>query len=183
MEVVLAAGHLANELKKVIGDELDGVKIIYAIEPERLGTGGAIKFAWSYLPASNEPTIILNGDILSDIDLSKMTDQLRPESDGIILGAHVPDASSYGTLKFNKLGKLLSFTEKEGINQPSYINGGIYIFNEPAKKYFNLPETKFSVEYDVFPRMNNLDVYPHGGSWIDVGVPERLEWARLNWNK
>jgi len=181
-EAILAAGHLANELKKTIGDELDGVKIIYAIEPERLGTGGAIKFAWGHLPISNEPTIVLNGDILSDIDLSDMAGKLRPDSDGIILGAQVPDASSYGTLKFNNLNRLLAFTEKEELSQPGYINGGIYLFNETAKKYFDLPATKFSVEYDVFPRMDNLDVYSHNGAWIDVGVPERLEWARLNWN-
>ena len=180
-EVVLAAGHLAEELRRAVGEKLDGVKMIYAIEPERLGTGGAIKFAWSYLPESNEPTIVLNGDVLSDVDLTLMAAQLRPESDGLLFGAQVPDASSYGTLEFHEDKKLSAFKEKEGINKPGYINGGIYLFNESVRRYFDLPQEKFSVEYDVFPRVRDLYVFPFDGAWIDIGVPERLEWARENW--
>lgn len=180
-EVVLAAGHLAEELRRAVGGELDGVKMIYAIEPERLGTGGAIKFAWSYLPESFEPTIVLNGDVLSDVDLTLMSAQLRPESDGLLFGAQVPDASSYGILEFDEGKKLSAFKEKEGLNKPGYINGGIYLFNESVRRYFDLPQAKFSVEYDVFPRVRDLDVYPFDGAWIDIGVPERLEWARENW--
>ncbi len=180
-EVVLAAGHLAEELRRAVGDKLDGVKMIYAIEPERLGTGGAIKFAWSYLPESNEPTIVLNGDVLSDVDLALMAAQLRPESDGLLFGAQVPDASSYGTLEFDEDKKLSAFKEKEGVNKPGYINGGIYLFNDSVRRYFDLPQEKFSVEYDVFPRVRDIYVFPFDGAWIDIGVPERLEWARENW--
>lgn len=180
-EVVLAAGHLADELRNAVGDSLGGVKIIYAVEPERLGTGGAIKFAWSHLPDSEEPTIVLNGDILSDANLPQMAEQLRADSDGILLAAQVPDAASYGTLEADVAGRLLAFKEKEGLHQSGYINGGVYLFNESAKRFFDLPQVKFSVEYDVFPRMDNLDVYKHDGDWIDIGVPERLEWAQKNW--
>lgn len=182
-EVVLAAGHLAEELREAVGDELDGVKMIYAIEPERLGTGGAIKFAWSYLPESLEPTIVLNGDVLSDVDLILMAAQLRPESDGLLFGAQVPDASSYGTMEFDEDKKLSAFKEKAGLHKPGYINGGIYLFNESVRRYFDLPQEKFSVEYDVFPRVRDLFVFPFDGAWIDIGVPERLEWARDNWRE
>ena len=106
---------------------------------------------------------------------------LRQDSEGIILGAMVPDASSYGTLVFDSSKRLLEFREKEGINQPGYINGGFYLFNHSAREYFNANEGKFSVEYDVFPKMKNLDVYPSDLDWIDIGVPERLDWARDNW--
>ena len=96
-EVVLAAGHLAEVLHQSIGLHKDGVDLIYAIEQEKLGTGGAIKHAWEYVSAPNEPTIILNGDVLTTIDLVDMVKCLSPDSDGIILGAKVEDAATYST--------------------------------------------------------------------------------------
>lgn len=179
-EAVLAAGHLWETLKELAGSERQGIKLKYAVEQERLGTGGAIKFAWSYLSKSDEPVMILNGDILSAVSINKMAEQLRPGSEGIILGAQVPDASTYGTLIFEADKKLLEFREKEGLVQPGYINGGFYLFTTEALKHFP-EENKFSIEYDVFPKMKNLDVYPSDLPWIDIGVPERLEWAKNNW--
>ena len=178
-EVVLAAGHLAEVLQSEVGDQRQGIKMIYAIEPQRLGTGGAIKFAWSYLK-NNEPTMVFNGDILASADFNDMAKYLRPESDGIILGAKVEDASSYGTLDFDQDYRLTAFKEKEGLKQPGYINGGIYLFNVSFKKYFP-DQDVFSIEYDVFPNVKDLDVYASDKVWIDIGVPERLEWAKNNW--
>jgi len=180
-EVVLAAGHLSHVLQDQIGNERNGVTLKYAIEKERLGTGGAIKHAWNYVPYEEKPVIILNGDILTTIDLEDMKKYLRPESEGIILGTKVEDASSYGTLEYDEKYQLKSFKEKEGVKKPGFINGGFYIFTPHAKKHF--PEhASFSIEYDVFPRMQDLDVYESDKPWIDIGVPERLEWAREKWN-
>jgi NDP-sugar pyrophosphorylase family protein len=148
----------------------------------KLGTGGAIKHAWDYIGDESKPVLILNGDILTEVDYGDMIKELRPDSDGIILGAKVDDAASYGTLKFSNDNHLREFKEKEGLHQSGHINGGIYLFNQKVKKYFP-KEASFSVEYDVFPKMKNLYVYPTDRAWIDIGVPERLEWARQNWNE
>jgi NDP-sugar pyrophosphorylase family protein len=180
--VVLAAGHLAIELQQEVGFERQGMEIIYAIEDKRLGTGGAIKHGLEYILEPGEPTIILNGDVLTTIDLSDMVGYIKPNSDGIILGSFVDDVSSYGTLEYSDDYHLQAFKEKEGVVKSGYQNGGIYIFNPVVKKYF--PESdEFSIEYDVFPKMKNLYVYESDKSWIDVGLPERLEWARGNWKQ
>lgn len=181
-EVVLAAGHLSEVLKHTVGEERNGVKLIYAIEKERLGTGGAIKFAMSHLQNPHLPTFVLNGDILTGVNLREMLVKLNPDKEGIMLGAKVADASSYGTLIFNEKNHLLEFKEKEGKNIPGYINGGIYLFTNKVHQHFPEEVNNFSVEYDVFPKMKELDVYTFDGDWIDIGVPERLEWARQNWN-
>lgn len=180
-EVVLAAGHLAHILQDEVGSERQGMKIIYAIEDKKLGTGGAIKHAFEYLNNPGEAIIILNGDVLTTIDLSDMIGFLPVGSDGIILGSYVDDVASYGTLEYNKNYHLDVFKEKEGIHKSGYQNGGIYIFNSSIKNYFP-NEDDFSVEYDVFPNVKDLYVYESDRAWIDVGVPERLEWARDNWN-
>lgn len=179
-EVVLAAGHLSHVLEREVGTTRGDMRLIYAVEKERLGTGGAIKYALGFVPRPNEPTVILNGDILTTVQFTAMADRLRPESDGVILGSRVDDASTYGTLEYDENNKLLSFVEKTGRQEPGYINGGIYLFTPQVARYFP-PEDKFSIEYDVFPRMTDLYVYPSDEAWIDVGVPDRLAWAREHW--
>ncbi len=178
--VVLAAGHLACELQEEVDFERQGMEIIYAVEDKKLGTGGAIKHGLQYILQPKEPTIILNGDVLTTIDLADMVEHLRLESDGIILGSYVDDVSSYGTLEYDDDYHLQAFKEKEGIKKSGYQNGGIYIFNPVVNQYFPNKES-FSVEYDVFPKMKNLYVYESSKPWVDVGVPDRLEWARENW--
>lgn len=181
-QIVLAAGHLAHVLRHAVGDERQGMAITYAIEDKRLGTGGAIKHAWQYLEAPDEPTFVLNGDILYTIDFQDMASRLQPESDGIILGARAEDASTYGTLAYTDEYHLTAFKEKEGKREPGHINGGLYLFTSRARSYFP-PEDAFSVEYDVFPKMKELYVYESDLPWIDVGVPERLQWAREHWKE
>ena len=181
-EVVLAAGHLSGVLFEKVGLKCNGVGLIYAIEETRLGTGGAIKHALEYVNKKSDPTIILNGDVLTEIDFGEIVRNIKIDSDGIIFGAKVEDAFTYGTLVFDKNGRLLEFKEKEGRHEPGFINGGIYIFNERVNKYFP-DQDSFSIEYDVFPNMKDLYVYPSDKAWIDIGVPERLEWAEKNWNE
>jgi NDP-sugar pyrophosphorylase family protein len=176
-EVVMAAGHLSDVLVKEVGETRLGVRIRYAIEPTRLGTGGAIKFALQYVANPDEPTIILNGDILTSVPMNEMVSSVRPGTDGVILGSLVEDAATYGTLVTDEQGTLVAFREKEGKHEPGYINGGFYIYNPDMRK--NIPDTDaFRVEYDVFPKVNTMVVHRSHHPWIDIGLPERLAWAR-----
>ena len=180
--VVLAAGHLSEVLREQAGEERLGVKLIYAIEPEKFGTGGAVKFAWKHLPNPVEPSFVINGDVLATVPLQDMLAQLDHTSDGMILGTRVEDASSYGTLEYDEDKKLLAFKEKEGKAIPGYINASIYVLTSSFLQYF--PEhDAFSMEYDVFPHAKKLYVHESEHPWIDVGVPERLEWAKNNWQQ
>ncbi|HOX60991.1 MAG TPA: sugar phosphate nucleotidyltransferase [Candidatus Magasanikbacteria bacterium] len=181
-KVVLAAGHLAKTLYDSVGDERNGIELYYAIEDKKLGTGGAIKHGLKYVDNPDEPSIILNGDILTTIDLADMISYLPKDGDGIILGAYADDVASYGTLEYGPDFHLKTFKEKEGIHRAGYQNGGIYIFNPNIKKYFP-DRDDFSIEYDVFPNVKDLFVYESDRSWIDIGVPERLVWARENFSK
>lgn len=180
-EVVMAAGHLSDVLMKEVGEERHGLRIRYVVEPKRLGTGGAIKFALAHVRNKEEPTIILNGDILTTVPMHDMLGALRHDSEGLILGSYVEDASTYGTLYVDEGNKILAFKEKEGKQVPGYINGGFYIFTPHIAKHFPDIEA-FSIEYDVFPQVKNMDVFPSKHPWIDIGQPERLAWAREHYH-
>jgi len=178
--VVLAAGHLADVLRAEVGDEREGLRISYAIEDKKLGTGGAIKNALSMVEHPDQPTIILNGDVLSGADLSEMVGAMPASSKGLLLATRVDDVSTYGTLVYNEQRELKEFREKEKQHKPGYINGGVYFFHPRVVEHFPHVDT-FSIEYDVLPYVDTLHVYESDAPWVDVGVPERLAWARENW--
>ncbi|MBL0059890.1 MAG: nucleotidyltransferase family protein [Elusimicrobia bacterium] len=74
-EVVLGLGHKATAFRRQLGTGKEwGVKFIYSLEKEPLGTGGAIRHALDHL---NGPAFILNGDVLSDFDLKALAETHR----------------------------------------------------------------------------------------------------------
>ncbi|NCC49584.1 MAG: hypothetical protein EOM20_00065 [Spartobacteria bacterium] len=63
-EVHLAAGHMGEKIVAwAASDPVAGVRITASVEPERLGTGGGIKFVESFI--RTDPFFVLNGDSLA----------------------------------------------------------------------------------------------------------------------
>lgn len=175
-EVILASGHLHDVIYSQVGENMDGVKIRYAKEEKPLGTGGAIQNAFQFV--DDFPVFVLHGDILlRGFSIIDMVSHLLPEMDGLLLGISVSDLSSYGEIVADKKGRIIQFREKENIKRPGCANGAIFLFNRSIIKAFPDNEV-FSIERDVFPNLPNLYVYKVDTEWIDIGVPERLEYAR-----
>ena len=60
-------------MRNVLGDGgAFGMRLRYVEEPRPLGTGGALKFAE---PLLDERFLMLNGDVLTDIDLTAQIEQ------------------------------------------------------------------------------------------------------------
>ena len=67
-DVVMSCGFMAEGVRNVLGDgSAFGLRLRYVEEPRPLGTGGALKFAEDLL---DERFLMLNGDVLTDIDLT-----------------------------------------------------------------------------------------------------------------
>ena len=175
-EVILASGHLHDALYAAVGESCQGIRIHYAREEARLGTGGAIKNAMRYI--STSPFFVLNGDILlKDFPLSSLLRCFRSEMDGLLLGVFAENISSYGEIVSDEGGRVTAFHEKQPTERPGYANGAIYLLSQSVTSYFPNREV-FSIERDVFPYAPNLYVLKKKIDWIDIGVPERLEYAR-----
>src|SRR5579859_8144019 len=72
-DVIMACGFMADGVRSVLGDGSGlGVRLRYIEEPHPLGTGGALKFAEELL---DERFLMLNGDVLTDIDLTALIAQ------------------------------------------------------------------------------------------------------------
>jgi NDP-sugar pyrophosphorylase family protein len=178
-EAVLASGHLHDVLYARVGDNYTGIRIRYAKEEKRLGTGGAILNAMKQIDTS--PFFVLNGDILfADFSLREMLARFNEDMAGVLLSVHVPDIRPYGEIVSDSDGKIQAFREKQPIHRAGYINGGVYLFNETIADAFPKGQETFSMERDVFPSVSNLYTLQTDASWIDIGVPERLAYARKN---
>ena len=175
--VILASGHLHDVLYERVGENYAGIRIRYAKEEKRLGTGGAIQNAMKQIGTS--PFFVLNGDILlADFSLREMLDRFHPGMAGVLLSVHVPDIRPYGEIVSDSDGKILAFREKQPTCSAGYINGGVYLFNATIADAFPKGQETFSMEREVFPSVSNLYTLQTDASWIDIGVPERLEDAR-----
>lgn len=184
-EVVLACGFLPDVLREALAGEEEraGVRITYVVEPERRGTAGAIRFAADELGDRLEDRFLaLNGDVLTDLDLTALLHAHEERQARATLGLHpVEDSSAYGLVHSGPEGAVLEFLEKTGEAVPGEINAGMYVLERSVLDLIP-PDEEVSIERDVFPRLVGAGL--HGlrldGYWMDIGTPER--YLQASWD-
>lgn len=174
-DVILACGFMADEVREVLGDGTGlGLTVRYVEEPRPLGTGGALKFAEKLL---EEHFFMLNGDVLTDIDLSdQLRQHQRTEARATLALIEAEDPSAYGLVRRNSDHSVAEFVEKptEEI-ETSLINAGAYILEREVLDEMAPAGTNISVERDLFPALvgRGLFGYWASGYWLDIGTPSR----------
>jgi mannose-1-phosphate guanylyltransferase len=184
-EVVLACGFLPDVLREALAGEEEraGVAIDYVVEPERRGTAGAIRFAADQLGERLEQRFLaLNGDVLTDLDLTALLRAHAEREARATLGLHpVEDSSAYGLVHSDPQGAVLEFLEKTGEGVPGEINAGMYVLERSVLDLIP-PGEEVSIERDVFPRLvgDGLHGLRLDGYWMDIGTPER--YLQASWD-
>jgi mannose-1-phosphate guanylyltransferase len=183
-EVVLACGFLPDVLRAALGDgEHAGVRLTYLTEPERRGTAGAIRFAADALGDDlDERFLALNGDVLTDLDLTALMNAHRErEARATIALYPVEDSAAYGLVAVDGEGRVTEFVEKTGAAVPGEVNAGAY-FLERSVLDLIAPEREVSIEREVFPLLvgDGLAALRLDGYWMDIGTPER--YLQASWD-
>jgi len=175
-EVVLALGYQAAHFRRSLGNGRKwGVRFIYSIEKEPLGTGGAIRLAARH---ARGPILVMNGDVLDDLDVGRLIRfHATRRAEATIALVSVPDPSAFGVVETAEDGRILSFIEKPapGRSKADTINAGCYLFNPDL--FAEIPGGRpVSVEREVFPDLlragRRLFGFLHKGYWTDVGTLE-----------
>ena len=180
--IILSVGHMRDQIMKYYGDgSKHGVNITYVEEKEPLGTAGPIRQLKDKL---NETFILMNGDELKDVNLSKMY-QAHIENGGkaTIALTTVEDPSAYGVaiLDGQRIVRFVEKPKKEDA-PTKLINAGLYIL-EPEVLAL-VPDGYAMIEVDVFPKLakeGQLYGYPFSGQWFDTGTIDRLQKAAKEW--
>jgi mannose-1-phosphate guanylyltransferase len=173
--VILSCGYLPGPIRDHFGDRLE-----YAIEPQPLGTGGAIRFSAGGI---DETFVVCNGDVLTDLDLTALVSQHRRRGARATIALHrVDDPSAYGLVRTDGDGRVTAFVEKPSPGEVDVdtINAGTYVL-EPAVLELIEPGRAVSVEREVFPRLIGEGLYASVGEgrWRDIGTPESYLAANL----
>ncbi|HSD65814.1 MAG TPA: NDP-sugar synthase [Vicinamibacteria bacterium] len=176
-EVVFSLGYRPERIQAVFGDgSAFGVRIRYAVEDTPLGTGGAVRNARDLL---DERTVVLNGDVLTDVDLGDVVGRhVAARASATILLAPVPNPAAYGLVETGPGDRVLRFLEKPGPDQitTDTINAGIYVLETRVLDLMPAG-VNYSIERGFFPALlarGDLVLGPvHRGYWIDIGTPEK----------
>jgi len=174
-EVILSCGFMSDAVKAVLGDIYDGMRLRHVTEDEPLGTAGPVRFAYDE-GLLEERLLVLNGDVLTDIDLTAELAQHESTGARATLALfQVDDTSSYGVVPTDEEGRVTEFIEKGSGEPPTNrINAGAYVIEREVAA--SIPAGRaVSFELDVFPSLvgNGLYGYAAAGYWIDIGTPER----------
>jgi mannose-1-phosphate guanylyltransferase len=174
-EVILSCGFLSDGVKRVLGDIYDGMRLRYVVEEEPLGTAGPVRLALDE-GVLEERLIVLNGDVLTDIDLSAELDQHARTGARVTLALYaVDDTASYGVVPTDGEGRVEAFLEKaDGETATNRINAGAYVVEREVIE--SIPAGRpVSFEREVFPRLVGEGLYGYlaEGYWIDIGTPQR----------
>lgn len=186
--VVFSCGYLPEALIDHFGDgSRAGIRLSYVVDPEPLGTGGAIRNAESELDPSQR-LLVLNGDVLTDLDLAELIDQHDSGGvDGTLALTPVDDPSRYGLVRLFADRRVEEFVEKPSDDElrpgePFLINAGTYLF-EPSVLAAIPPGRPSSIERDIFPVLaeaGRLAGFPSDAYWRDIGTPESYLAAHLD---
>ena len=148
--VVVLAGYLHEKLIEFLGSGRKlGVRVVYSIEEKPLGTGGALKNAEGVL--RDNVFIVLNGDIITNIDLRKLINSLSEDSKALMSMALVPLKSPYGIIELSGDGYIKAFREKPLLKN-YLINAGIYVMKPDI---FDFIPKEGDLEKITFPELAN----------------------------
>ena len=178
-DVIMSCGFLATKVKAVLGDgSAFGVRLRFVEEPEPRGTAGALKYAGELL---DERFLMLNGDILTDVDVRAQIAQHDATGAVGTLGlVPVTDPTQYGLVLTGEGGAVTGFLEKpgrdklEGISE-YLISAGIYVLERSVLDRIP-PDRNVSIETVIWPQLVGEGLYGYaarGRYWLDIGTPER----------
>jgi len=169
--------YLPDEITSYFGDGKDfGVNMRYFIEETPLGTAGSVKNAENFL---DDTFIVISGDALTDIDLSKaIAYHKKKQAIATLVLKEVPVPLEFGVVVTDNNGKVTGFLEKPSWSEvfSDKVNTGIYILEPEIFNYFE-QEQKFDFSNDLFPILLHdkkpMFGYVAEGYWCDIGNIEQ----------
>lgn len=181
-DIILTMSYLPHLIQSYFGDGAElGIRLSYLVEEPPLGTAGAVKNAESLL---DEPFFVINGDIISGIDLGDMMSRHREIKPWVSIAlTPVDNPTIYGVVETDARGMVKRFVEKPAWEEvtTNMINAGIYIL-EPEVLSYIPPSTPSMFERYLFPLLlekgEPILSYPSTAYWIDIGTPEK--YLRVN---
>ena len=186
-DITLSLSYQPDKIEQLLGDGSEhGVNLRFLTEPHPLGTAGAYRFASDHI---KETTVVLNGDILTNADISQIVEfHKKCNAEATITLSPVADPWNFGLVETQK-DRVMQFVEKPKPEEATKrkltnINAGVYILEPSIRELIPKDENR-SFEYHVFPTLleNKQEFFAYqlkGEYWRDLGTPENYLAAHLD---
>jgi len=149
-----------------------------SLEPEALGTAGAVRLALARLP---DPFWLMNGDTLCPVKLDEVAAaHAQHGADATLTAVEQADGAARGAIAMDVSGRIVGFAEKARTG-PGWISAGVYLFRRNL--FEELAEGQpASLERELLPgwlaRGLNVRAYRARVPFLDIGTPQDLERAQ-----
>jgi D-glycero-alpha-D-manno-heptose 1-phosphate guanylyltransferase len=178
-EIILSVGYKKESIMSYFSNGADyGATISYVQEKVPLGTGGAIKKAFSSVIDTD--ILVMNGDSFFDADIPALISYHYQKNAAVTMALlSMKDTGRYGRVEMSSDGKIISFREKEN-SVSGLINTGIYMLNRTILP--SIPDGVVSFETCVLTQLvgNGLFGSKQDGFFIDIGIPSDYHYADAN---
>jgi mannose-1-phosphate guanylyltransferase len=162
-------------VRNVLGDGSQlGLRLRFVEEPEPRGTAGALKYAEELL---EDRFLMLNGDVLTDIDLTAQIAQHEASGARATLAlVPVADPTAYGLVILEQDRSVRDFVEKPSSDrvESNLISAGAYVLERSVLELVPA-DRNVSIEREVWPLLigDGLYGFPSESYWLDIGTPAR----------
>jgi len=167
--------HLSERIMEHFNDGSQfGVRLNYLQETEPLGTAGAL----AKMSSATEPLLVLNGDVLTDVDVRAMLHFHREHRADLTIGVRQYDIEvPFGVVETNGNAKVNAIAEKPVLRH--FINAGVYLVDPgmcrlvPKDRYFDMPDLiKAAIACGA-----TVISFPIREYWLDIGQVEQYQKA------
>jgi mannose-1-phosphate guanylyltransferase len=180
-DVIFSCGFEPAKVEAALGDGTAyGMHLRYVKEPTPRGTAGALKYVAEQVPLDDR-FLMLNGDVLTDVDVSaQIAQHERTGATGTLGLVPVEDPSAYGLVLCDDDHAVTGFLEKPAPNQlvgvdRYLISAGIYVLERSVLDLIPADQN-VSIEREVWPRLVGHGLYgavAERAYWMDIGTPDR----------
>jgi mannose-1-phosphate guanylyltransferase/phosphomannomutase len=183
-DVIVTVAFLPQAIRGYFGDgETLGANIEYSVEESPLGTAGSVRLASGKL---DETFVVISGDALTDVDLTKIVDFHREKGAAVTIGLKsVENPLEFGIVVTDDEGRIERFLEKPSWGQvfSDTINTGIYVL-EPEVLRHVPTDRPYDFSKELFPLLlemgRPLYGYTFDEYWQDIGNLDQFRQANFD---
>ena len=176
-DLIIAVGYRAELIETFARDGSQlGVSIEYVRESQPLGTGGPLGLVRDQvaLPAG-EPLLVMNGDILTDIDMRALVDAHRASGDELTVATREFQLKHpYGVIQLDGT-RITGIVEKPRVTD--IVSAGIYVLTPsvldlvPKEQFFDMPDLVNA----LLAEGRGVGAYPFDDAWLAIDSLDQLD--------
>jgi NDP-sugar pyrophosphorylase family protein len=181
-DVYITSGYLGHLIRSFCGEGTQwNLKIRYTQEQEPLGTVGALSLIRDEL---TEPFLVLNGDILTDLNLNRFIAAHRAHQDLVTIATYYRMTKmDFGVIdESNDIVNV--FREKPTLSH--LVSMGMYCMNPGVLDLIpsGVPFGFDNLMAEMLANQLGVHVYKHDGHWLDIGRVDDFQLAQeISWDE